>query len=116
MACTYDSVLEPIPAKATHISPPCCVSTHRSRAVDLEGSPTFLDHREAALGIPQMTSLTRGPRHLDRFPVESSPPPILEGSHRGEAPCSLAPCRLGSHVRSPSVSGLSGFVPAICSF
>src|SRR6266705_5483946 len=116
MACKYDSVLEPIPAEATSIVPPCCVSTHRSRVVDPEGPPTFLDHREAVLGIPHMPSFTRGPRHLDRFPVESSPPPILEGSHRGETRCSLAPCRRGSHVRSPSVSGLSEFAPAICSF
>src|SRR2546421_6880013 len=116
MACKYDSVLEPMPAEAMHISPPCCVSTHRSRVVDPEGPPTFLDHREAAPGIPQMTFFTRGSRHCDRFPVESSPPPIFECSPGGEAPCLLAPCRRGSNVRSPSVSVLSGFVPAICSF
>ena len=116
MRCRFDPAPAPMPAEATHLAPPCCVSTHRSRVVDPAGSPTFLDHREAALGIPQMTSFTREPRHLDRLPVESSPPPILECSHRGEALCSLAPCRLGSNGRSPSVSGLSGFVPAICSF
>ena len=58
---------------------------------------------------------TRETGHLDRFPVASSPSPLLAYSHRGEAPCALAPCRRGSHVRSPSVSGLSGLVPAICS-
>src|SRR6266851_5037565 len=103
-------------AEAQHISPPCCVSTHRSRVVDPGGPPTFLDHREAVVpGIPQMTSLTKVPGHPDRVPVESSPPPMSECSHQGEARCSLAPCRLGLHAILPSVSGLSGFAPVICS-
>src|SRR5438270_11590476 len=58
MACKCDAVLEPLPTEATHIAPPCCVSTHRSRVVDPQGSPTFLDHREAASGIPHRTFLT----------------------------------------------------------
>src|SRR6266446_3144450 len=107
MAYKYNHAPEPMPAEAKHISPPCCVSTHRSRVVDPDGPPTFLDHREAVPDIPQMTSLTKVPGHPDRVPVESSPPPIAECSHRGEARCSLAPCRLGFHVVSPSVSGLS---------
>src|SRR5919199_1191529 len=95
--------LEPMPVEAKHISPPCCVSTHRSRVVDPEGSPTFWDHREAVPGIPPMTALIRGSGHPSCLPIESSPPPISECSHWGEMRCSLASCRLGSHVRSPSV-------------
>src|SRR5262245_49735322 len=34
MRCRFDPALEPMPAEATHLSPPCCVSTHRSRVVD----------------------------------------------------------------------------------
>ena len=106
--CRFDPALEPMPAEATHLSPPCGVSTHRSRVVDPDGPTTFLDHREALFGIPQMTSFTQRSGHLERFPVESSPPSLSEDSYRGEAPCSLAPCTRGSHVTLPSVSGLSG--------
>src|SRR5437763_13460614 len=102
MVYQYHPAPEPIPAEAKQISPPCDVSTHRSRVVDPDGPPTFLDHREAIAGIPQMISFTRVPGHPNRFPVESSPPPIEEGSHQGEARCSLPPCRLGSHAISPS--------------
>src|SRR5213593_3309425 len=116
MCCRFDPAPEPMPAEAPPLSPPCCVSTHRSRVVDPDGPTTFLDHREALFGIPQMTSFTQGPGHLERFPVESSPPPISEDSYRGEALCSRAPCTRGSHVTSPSVSGLSGCAPALCSF
>src|SRR5207247_5926397 len=49
----------------------------------LTDPPTFLDHREAVSGIPQMTSFTRVPGHPHRLPVESSPPPISDGSHLG---------------------------------
>ena|SRR5437660_9854674 len=56
MRCRFDPALEPMPAEATHLSPPCCVSTHRSRVVEPDGPTTFLDHREARFGIPQMTS------------------------------------------------------------
>src|SRR4029453_9514197 len=87
-------------------------STHRSRVVDPDGPTTFLDHREALPGIPQTISFTKRPGHRAPSPVEYSPPPISENSHWGEAQCSLAPCRLGSNVRSPSVSGWSGFAPA----
>src|SRR5215467_6979749 len=113
MVYQYNPAPQPMSAEAKQISPPCCVSTHQSRVVDPDGPPTFLDHREAVSGIPQMIAFTRVPGHPNRFPVESSPPSILEGLHRGEARCSLAPCRLGSHVIFPSVSGLSGFAPAI---
>src|SRR5262249_35269697 len=58
MRCRFDPALEPMPAEATHLSPPCCISTHRSRVVDPDGPTTFLDHREALFGIPQMTSFT----------------------------------------------------------
>src|SRR4029453_9905868 len=116
MRCRFDPAPEPMPAEATHLSPPCCVSTHRSRVVDPDGPTTFLDHREALFGIPQMISFTQGSGHRERFPVESSPPPISEDSYRGEAPCSLAPGTRGSNVTSPSVSGLSGCAPALCSF
>ena len=114
--CRFDPAPEPIPAEATHLSPPCCVSTHRSHVVDPSGPPTFLDHREAFSGIPQMTSFARRPGHLAPLPVESLPPAIYEDSHWGEARCSRVPCRRGSHIRSPSVGDLSGFAPAICSF
>src|SRR5262249_3303543 len=50
--CRFDPALEPMPAEATPLSPPCCVSTHRSRVVDPDGPTTFLDHREALFGIP----------------------------------------------------------------
>src|SRR2546422_10695105 len=116
MRCRFDPAPEPMPVEATHLAPPCCVSTHRSRVVDPDGPTTFLDHREAFSGIPQMTSFTQGSGHLERLPVESSPPPISEDAYRGEALCSLAPCTRGSNVTSPSVSGLSGCAPAICSF
>src|SRR6516165_7341914 len=46
MRCRFDPAPAPMPAEATHLAPPCCVSTHRSRAVDPDGPPTFLDHRE----------------------------------------------------------------------
>src|SRR2546427_12110814 len=113
MAYKYDLAPEPIPAEAMHMSPPCRVSTHRSRVVDPDGPPTFLDHREAVPGIPQMISFTRMPGHPNRFPVASSLPSIEEGSHQGEARCSLAPCRLGSNAILPPVSGLGGFAAAI---
>src|SRR4029450_13849599 len=116
MACKYDLAPEPIPAEARHISPPCRVSTHRSRVVDPDGPPTFWDHREAVPGILQMPSFTKVLGHLAPFPIESSPPLISTCSHRGEARCSLAPYRLGSHVGSPSVNGLRRFAPTICSF
>src|SRR6266704_2892094 len=116
MVYRYDQAPEPMHAEATHISPPCCVSTHRSRVVDPDGPPTFLDHREAGPDRPQMTSFTKVLGHPAPFPIESSPPPISACSHRGETRCSLAPCRLGSNVSSPSVSGSSEFAPAICSF
>src|SRR5438552_8993808 len=95
MRCRFDSAPEPLPAEATPLAPPCCVSTHRSRVVDPNGPTTFLDHREALPGIPQMTSFTQGSGHLEHLPVESSPPPISEDAHRGEALCSLAPCTRG---------------------
>src|SRR6266496_4294318 len=116
MVYKYDLAPEPIPAEAMHMSPPCRVSTHRSRVVDPNGPPTFLDHREALPGILQMTSFTQASGHLERFPVESSPPPISEDSYQGEAPCPRAPCTRGSNVTSPSVSALSAFALAICSF
>src|SRR6266705_4581900 len=116
MRCRFDPAPEPMLTEATYLAPPCCVSTHRSRFVDQDGSTTFLDHREALSGIPQMTSFPQGSGHRARFPVESSPPPISEDSYRGEAPCALAPCTRGSNVTSPSVSGLSGCAQAICSF
>src|SRR5438132_703529 len=78
IVCKYTPVLEPMSAEAQHISPPCCVSTHRSRVVDPGGSSTFLDHREAVSGIPQMTSLTKVPGHPDLVSVQSSPPPMSE--------------------------------------
>src|SRR5262245_32604793 len=34
MRCRFDPALEPMPAEATPLAPPCCVSTHRSRVVD----------------------------------------------------------------------------------
>src|SRR6266436_5794410 len=105
MVYRYDQAPEPMSAEAKHISPPCCVSTHRSRVVDPGGPPTFLDHREAVPGIPHMTSCTKVPGHPDRFPVESSPLSISECSHQGEARCSLAPCTLGLAGVSPSGSG-----------
>src|ERR1043166_4972103 len=74
MRCRFDPALEPMPAEATHLAPPCCVSTYRSHVVDPDGPTTFLDHREALFGIPQMTSLTPRSGHLERLPVESSPP------------------------------------------
>src|SRR6266850_2365747 len=114
MVYKYDLAPEPIPAEAMHMSPPCRVSTHRSRVVDPDGPPTFLDHREAVSGIPQMTSVTRVPGPPNRFPGESSPPSIWEGSHRGAARCPLAPGRRGSNAILPSVSGLSGCAPALC--
>jgi hypothetical protein len=101
-----------MPAKATCLLPPCCVSTHRSRGVDPDGPATFLDHREAVFGIPQRTFFTPGSGPFERFPVESSPPPISEDLYQGEAPGSLAPCTCGSNVTSPSVSGLRGCAPA----
>src|SRR6266568_1780056 len=116
MAYKYDQAPEPMHAEATPISPPCCVSTHRSRVVDPDGPPTFLDHREAVPGIAQMTAFTKRLGHLAPLPIESSPLPIFAYSHRGEARCLLAPYRRGSNVGSPSVNGLSGFAPAICSF
>src|SRR2546428_11305044 len=116
MACKYDLALEPIPAEARHISPPCRVSAHRSRVVDPDGPPTFWDHREAVPGISQMTSFTEVLGHLAPLPIESAPPPRSACSHRGEARRSLAPYRLGSNVGSLSVNGLSGFAPVICSF
>src|SRR6266850_2605371 len=116
MAYKYDLAPEPIPAEAMHMSPPCRLSTHRSRVVDQTGPPTFLDHREAVPGRPHMTSLKKRLGHPAPLPIESSPPPISACSHRGEARCSLAPYRLGSNVGSPSVNGLSGCAPAICSF
>src|SRR5436190_10787871 len=76
MVYKYDLAPEPIPAEAMHMSPPCRVSTHRSRVVDPDGPPTFLDHREAVPGIPHMTSLTKMLEHPDPLPIESSPPPI----------------------------------------
>src|SRR6185436_7901867 len=109
MTCKYDPAPEPMPAEAKQMSPPCRVSTHRSRVVDPDGPPTFLDHREAVPGIPQMTSLTKMLGHPAPLPIESSPPPISACSHRGEARCSLAPYRLGSNVGSLSVNGLRGF-------
>src|SRR5438093_68896 len=72
MRCRFDPAPEPMLAEATHLAPPCCVSTHRSRVVDPDGSTTFLDHREALSGIPQMTSFTQESGHLERLPVESS--------------------------------------------
>ena len=70
--CRFDPALEPMPTEAIHLSPPCCVSTHRSRVVDPDGPTTFLDHREALFGRLQRTSLTQRSGHLERFPVESS--------------------------------------------
>src|SRR5919206_3734121 len=93
---------EPMSVEAKHISPPCCVSTHRSRVVDPDGPPTFLDHREAVPGIPQMTSFTKMLGHPDPLPIELSLPPISECSHPGEARCSLAPYRRGSNSGLPS--------------
>src|SRR5712691_4143084 len=107
MTYKYDQAPEPMHAEATPISPPCCVSTHRSRVVGPDGPPTFLDHREAVPGIPQMISFPKVLGHLDPLPIESSPLPISACSHRGEARCVLAPYRLGSNVGSPSVNGLS---------
>src|SRR5438874_6620583 len=107
MVYKYNLAPEPIPAEAMHMSPPCRVSTHRSRVVDPDGPPTFWDHREAVPGISQMTSFTKVLGHLASLPIESSPPPISACSHRGEARCSLAPYRLGSNVGSLSVNGLS---------
>src|SRR6266850_2588439 len=115
MVYKYDLAPEPIPAEAMHMSPPCRVSTHRSRVVAPDGPPTFLEHREAVPGIPQITSLTTMRGHPDPVPIESSPPPISACSHRGEARCSLAPYRLGSHVGSLSGNGLRGCAPVICS-
>ena len=114
--CRFDPALEPMPAEATPLSPPCCVSTHRSRVVDPDGPTTFLDHREALFGIPQMTAFAQRSGHLERFPIESSPPPLAEDSYWGEAPCLLAPCTHGLHVTSPSVGAWSAFVLAICFF
>src|SRR6516164_3768552 len=114
--CRFDPALEPMPAEATHLAPPCCVSPHRSHVVDPDGPTTFLHYREARFGIPQMTPLIPRSGHHERFPIESSPPSLSEDSYRGEAPCSLAPCTRGSHVTLPSVSGWSGCAPAMCSF
>src|SRR5215831_21265117 len=116
MRCRFDPALEPMPAEATHLAPPCCVSTPRSRVVDPDGPTTLLDHRAALFGRPQRTSLTPRSGHLERFPVESSPPLLAEDAYWGEAPCPLAPCTRGSHVTSPSVGALSAFARAICSF
>src|SRR4029434_1526419 len=116
MVYRHNLAPEPMSVEAQHISPPCGVSTHRSHVVDPDGPPTFWDHREAVPGIPQMPSFPKVLGHLAPFPIESSSPLISTCSHRGEARCSLAPYRLGSHVGSPSVNGLSGFAPAICSF
>jgi hypothetical protein len=41
MRCRFDPAPEPMPAEATHLSPPCCVSTHRSRVVDPDGPQRF---------------------------------------------------------------------------
>ncbi len=83
MCCRFDPAPEPMPAEAPPLSPPCCVSTHRSRVVDPDGPTTFLDHREALFGIPQMPSFTQGPGHLERFPVEYRLHPYLR-THTGE--------------------------------
>ena len=37
MRCRFDPMPEPMPAEAMHLSPPCCVSTHRFRVVDPDG-------------------------------------------------------------------------------
>ena len=107
MVYRYNPAPEPMSVEAKHISPPCRVSTHRSRVVGPDGSPTFGDHREAVPRLPQITSCTRVSGHPERLPIESSPPPISACSHWGETRCSLALCRRGLNVRSPSVSGLS---------
>src|SRR5215813_7373570 len=114
--CRFDPALEPMPAEATHLAPPCCVSPHRSHVVDPDGPTTFLHYREARFGIPQMTPLIPRSGHLERFPIESSFLSLSEDSYRGEAPCSLAPCTRGSNGTLPSVSGWSGCAPAMCSF
>src|SRR6266516_644838 len=78
MVYKYDLAPEPILAEAMHMSPPCRVSTHRSRVVDPDGAPTFLDHREAVPGIPHMTSLTKMLEHPDPLPIESAAPGKFE--------------------------------------
>src|SRR5687767_6489407 len=82
MAYKYDPAPKPMPAEATQISPPCCVSTHRSRVVDPDGHPTFLEHREAVPGIPQLTSFPKVLGHPAPLPIESSPHPYLSAHTR----------------------------------
>src|SRR2546426_11220520 len=108
--------LEPIIAEDRESRPPCCVSTHRSHVVDICISPTFLDHREATLfyNTPRVFCKSRWTPRLVAATVLDSL--HVEWLQKGEAPCRLAPYRLGSHVVSPSVNGLRGSARAICFF
>src|SRR5262249_534309 len=110
--------LEPILAGARASRPPCCVSTHCSCVVDIclsPLSPTFFDHREAPPCRAPMTSVARadGPRAW--WPLAYATLSLSSGS-REEAPCGLAPGRLGARGVSGSVDVLSGSAPVIGCF
>src|SRR5207248_1239511 len=42
MCCRFDPAPRPMPAEATYLAPPGCVSTHRSRVVDPDRPTPFL--------------------------------------------------------------------------
>src|ERR1700693_1745389 len=107
--------LEPIIAGDRKSRPPCCVSTHCSCVVDICISPTFLDHREAPLFIAHMASFSRAGGHLALLPL-SYATLYLSSGYREEAPCGLAPCRLGSRGVSGPAAALGGRPPVICCF
>src|SRR6266480_2925145 len=107
--------LEPLRAGDSKSRPPCCVATHCSCVVDICISPTFFDHREAPPCRAHMTSFARADGHLALLPL-SYATLYLSSGHREEAPCGLAPCRLGSRGVSGSVDVLRGSAPVICCF
>src|SRR6266487_2888040 len=107
--------LEPIIAGDSKSRPPCCVSTHCSCVVDIGISPTFFDHREAPPGRAHMASFSRADGHLALLPLSYATLSLSSGSSE-EAPCRLAPCRLGSRGVSGSVDVLRGSAPVICCF
>src|SRR6266571_5012116 len=107
--------LEPIIAEDRESRPPCCVSTHCSRVVDICISPTFLDHREAVPVLPHITSFSRTGGHLAWSPVQYLPHTQRSG-YSEEAPCRLALCTPGSPVTSRSAHVSSRLASAISFF
>src|SRR2546427_11062955 len=105
--------LEPIRAGDRKSRPPCCVSTHCSCVVALCRAPTWLDPREAPPFIAHMASFARADGHLALLPL-SYATLYLSSGYREEAPCGLAPCRLGSRGVSGSVDVLRGSAPVLC--